>query len=208
MDLQEIKEQKETRDIKIAISDLYDEFVKQPALQHTVLEKLHVLMKQIIEPIDSQSYVHIQYMEGMVYEQNGNKNAARYCAMRILHIQECLSHPKYRRSSMILYEPYPIEGEQAAFMERYTDFIQGVYQSINKKLLLISFGISTILFVVIALLFHVNPMIAIIEALLIGCINYLLQKRKMPQMFQKNQTDASGKYIDTDLEAFESRFRY
>ena len=61
---------------------------------------------------------------------------------------------------------------------------------------------------VIALLFKVNPMIAVVEALLIGLINYLLQKRKMPQMFQKNQTDASGKYIDNDLEEFETRFRY
>lgn len=208
MDLQEIKDQKESLDIKTEISNLYVEFLMQPTLQNTVLEKLHILMKQIIEPIDSQSYVQIQYMEGMVYEQNGNKNAARYCAMRMLHIKECLSHPKYHRSFMIQYEPCSIDDRQAAFMNRYTDFIQGVYQSINKKLLLISFGISTILFVVIALLFHVNPMIAVIEALLIGCINYLLQKRKMPQMFQKNQTDASGKYIDSDLAAFETRFRY
>ena len=208
MDLQELKEERNEMDIKEKISQLYDEYMMQPSLQNVVIEKLHVLMKQMNETIDSQSYVHIQYMEGHHYEVNGNKNAARYCAMRMLHIKECLMHPKYRRSSMIFYEPYTIEGEEEAFMLRYTDFIQGVYQSINKKLLLISFGISTLLFVVIALLFKVNPMIAVIEALLIGLINYLLQKRKMPQMFQRNQTDTSGKYIDNDLEEFETRFRY
>lgn len=207
MDLQEL-DQKETSNIKTYVSQLYNEFTTQPSLQKVVIEKLHTLMKQITDTIDTQSYVHIQYMEGCYYEANGNKNAARYCAMRILHVKECLMHPKYRRSSMINYEPCAIDGEEEAFMLRYTDFIQDVYQSINKKLLLISFGISTLLFVVIALLFKVNPMIAIVEALLIGFINYLLQKRKMPQMFQKNQTDASGKYIDNDLEMFETRFRY
>lgn len=208
MDLQELDQQIEQLDVKESVSQLYEEFITQPSFQNAIIEKLHALMKQMKDPIDTQSYVHIQYMEGCHYEANGNKNAARYCAMRILHVKECLMHPKYKRSSMIVYEPYAIEGEEAAFMMRYTDFIQGVYQSINKKLLLISFGISTVLFVVIALLFKVNPMIAVVEALLIGLINYLLQKRKMPQMFQKNQTDASGKYIDNDLEEFETRFRY
>lgn len=59
-----------------------------------VQEPLHDLMTHPKEELDDASYMKLMYMKGLCYEEQGNKNAARYCAMRMYAIQECMRNPR------------------------------------------------------------------------------------------------------------------
>ena len=49
---------------------------------------------------------------------------------------------------------------------------------------------------------------SLINAALIGLLNYILQKRCLPDMFQKNQTAAIEHYVEDDVLEFDRPVRY
>lgn len=69
-------------------------------LSNELEERLNVLIKQPKEQLDDESYLKIMFMKGVRYEELENKNAARYCAMRMLAIQECIKNP---RKNVLIY---------------------------------------------------------------------------------------------------------
>ena len=52
----------------------------------------------------------------------------------------------------------------------------------------------------------VDPIIAFLEAFLLSGLNYYIQGRKMPSMFQKNQLRAIEQYVDSELQDFDARY--
>ena len=107
-----------------------------------VQEALHDLMTHPKEELDDASYMKLMYMKGLCYEEQGNKNAARYCAMRMYAIQECMRNPRKKRPR---------------FLDLQT---------------------------------------------------YLLQKRRMPDIFQKNQLNAIEKYVEQEVLEFDRPIRF
>lgn len=190
------------------LSTIYAQFLSTLNMSDALSSQLHEWMAHHKEALNISDYVHILYMEGVRYEQLNNKNAARYCAMRMLYVKERIRYPRKKRSRMLLFEPFAFHEDEEAFIERYTDFIQGVYRSIDKKLLMLTAGLMLFVFVIVALLLKVHPILALVEAFVLGLINLLIQKRKMPEIFQKNQTDASGKHIEETLRSFDAVYRY
>lgn len=190
------------------LAKIYEQFLSTHSMSEALSSQLHQWMEHYKETLSISDYVHILYMEGIRYEQLDNKNAARYCAMRMLYIKERIQYPRRKRSRMLLFEPFTFNEDEEAFIERYTDFIQGVYQSINKKLVMLTAGLMLFVFVIVALILKVHPILALVEAFALGLINFLIQKRKMPEIFQKNQTDASGKHIEETLRSFDAVYRY
>lgn len=68
-----------------------------------VQEALHNLLTHPKEELDDASYMKLMYMKGLCYEEQGNKNAARYCAMRMHAIQECMHNPRKKTSPLFGY---------------------------------------------------------------------------------------------------------
>lgn len=197
----------ETTSIETA-TRLYEQYLTTQHMRSDLVQQLHAWMKTYRGVLNASDYVHILYMEGRYYEENGNKNAARYCAMRMLAIKECYRYPRRKRSRMLHFLPYEFHEDEDAFLNEYTDFIQNVYKSIYKKLYVLTVGLLLVVFCIVTFLLHVSPLFAFIEASLLGLINFFIQKRKLPIMFQKNQTDASGKHIEEVLRDFDATYRF
>ncbi len=104
--------------------------------------------------------------------------------------------------------PYTIPEEMLEFIERYTDFLEDTYNFIGKRLLLITAGLVVIILLIFILVLKLNFLMSLINAALIGLLNYILQKRRLPDMFQKNQTAAIEHYVEDDVLEFDRPVRY
>ncbi|MGX8850701.1 hypothetical protein [Amedibacillus sp. YH-ame10] len=190
------------------VQEIYASFdASKQVLSDAKKEQLRTLLENREAEVSIDEYVNIMYMEGKTYESEGNRNAARYCAMRILWMKECYEKPKKKRPRFLDMHPYTFRDEVVAFVREYTDFLTETYANINRKLLIIS---GLLLVVVIAILFfvlQVNILLAIVEGIGLCALNFWLQKRKLPEMFQKNQTNVIEKYIDADLLEFDRSYR-
>lgn len=190
------------------LAALYTVYHEAKSLTEQQAAQLHQLLIQPKEEMNLISYVHLMFLQGKQYEAAGNKNGARYCAMRMLWIKECLERPRKRKPRFLLFESYAFSEEELSFLVQYTDFLTAVYQDINKKLFLLTTALFIIAFALLAFALKLNILLAFVEALILGALNFLLQKRRMPDIFQKNQTDASAKYINEDLMEFDRIYRY
>lgn len=155
-----------------------------------VQETLHDLMTHPKEELDDASYMKLMYMKGLCYEEQGNKNAARYCAMRMYAIQECMRNPRKKRPRFLDLQGYACSDAMNAFIERYTAFLEETYRGINRRLLMIVGILFLAVFLVLTLFLKIYFIIAALESIMLGMLTYLLQKRRMPDIFQKNQLNA------------------
>ena len=164
-----------------------------------VQETLHDLMTHPKEELDDASYMKLMYMKGLCYEEQGNKNAARYCAMRMYAIQECMRNPRKKRPRFLDLQGYACSDAMNAFIERYTAFLEETYRGINRRLLMIVGILFLAVFLVLTLFLKIYFIIAALESIMLGMLTYLLQKRRMPDIFQKNQLNAIEKYVEQEV---------
>ena len=168
-----------------------------------VQEPLHDLMTHPKEELDDASY-----MKGLCYEEQGNKNAARYCAMRMYAIQECMRNPRKKRPRFLDLQGYACSDAMNAFIERYTAFLEETYRGINRRLLMIVGILFLAVFLVLTLFLKIYFIIAALESIMLGMLTYLLQKRRMPDIFQKNQLNAIEKYVEQEVLEFDRPIRF
>ena len=172
-----------------------------------VQETLHDLMTHPKE-LDDASYMKLMYMKGLCYEEQGNKNAARYCAMRMYAIQECMRNPRKKRPRFLDLQGYACSDAMNAFIERYTAFLEETYRGINRRLLMIVGILFLAVFLVLTLFLKIYFIIAALESFMLGMLTYLLQKRRMPDIFQKNQLNAIEKYVEQEVLEFDRPIRF
>ncbi|MCR0611340.1 hypothetical protein MKD05_09100 [[Clostridium] innocuum] len=173
-----------------------------------VQETLHDLMTHPKEELDDASYMKLMYMKGLCYEEQGNKNAARYCAMRMYAIQECMRNPRKKRPRFLDLQGYACSDAMNAFIERYTAFLEETYRGINRRLLMIVGILFLAVFLVLTLFLKIYFIIAALESIMLGMLTYLLQKRRMPDIFQKNQLNAIEKYVEQEVLEFDRPIRF
>lgn len=159
------------------------------------------------EEMDVFTYCKIMYIAGMQYEKEENKNAARYCAMRILWMVECLSKKRKKAPMYLIMEDFTMEEDMKNFMDRYTDFLEDIYADINQKVFLLTAGLFAIVFLILVLFLHIEILMAFIGAFLLALFNYYFEKRRIPDMFQKNQLKAIETYVDKQLLDFDLPYR-
>lgn len=173
-----------------------------------VQEPLHDLMTHPKEELDDASYMKLMYMKGLCYEEQGNKNAASYCAMRMYAIQECMRNPRKKRPRFLDLQGYACSDAMNAFIERYTAFLEETYRGINRRLLMIVGILFLAVFLVLTLFLKIYFIIAALESIMLGMLTYLLQKRRMPDIFQKNQLNAIEKYVEQEVLEFDRPIRF
>lgn len=199
----------ESYDFDKNLETIYQDFLTLEFKVTTDLDnQLKSLIKHSKEDMDSISYFKVMFMEGMKYEQQDNKNAARYCAMRMLWMKECYHNRKKKRPRFLAFLEYEIPEEMNVFIIRYTDFIDGTYAFINRRLLIITSVLFFVVFLILTLFLRFNIFISLVEAFILGFLNYILQKNRMPDVFQKNQTNAIEHYVEADVLEFDRPIRY
>lgn len=198
----------EAEAFKAEVNKIYQQFKDgNQELSKSDNTKLNELLVKPISVLDIESYVSIMYMKGVFYDKENNRNGARYCAMRLLWMKECYTKRGKKRSRYLDMHPYTFDETICSFIERYTDFLQNTYRSIRNRLLAVSLVLLLCASAAMVFLVHIHPLIATLEAGLLCGLNYWIQMRRMPDMFQKNQTNVIEKYIEEELLSFDRIFR-
>lgn len=78
---------------------------------------------------------------------------------------------------------------------------------INQKVFLLTAGLFAIVFLILVLFLHIEILMAFIGAFLLALFNYYFEKRRIPDMFQKNQLKAIETYVDKPLLDFDLPYR-
>lgn len=190
------------------LASIYDTFILQNSCVDDMLnERLNVFMQQVTD-MDTKTYVEVLYMKGVRYEAGDNKNAARYCALRIYAIQESFMKPRKKRPRNLNMTDYEFPEDMNDFVNRYTDFLEETYQNINRRLLMVTIVLFFIAAFALIFILHMNILFAAMEALLLGLLNYILQKRKMPVIFMRNQLHAIEQYVEENVLDFDRPIRF
>ena len=127
--------------------------------------------------------------------------------MRILWMVECLSKKRKKAPMYLIMEDFTMEEDMKNFMNRYTDFLEDIYADINQKVFLLTAGLFAIVFLILVLFLHIEILMAFIGAFLLALFNYYFEKRRIPDMFQKNQLKAIETYVDKQLLDFDLPYR-
>lgn len=120
---------------------------------------------------------------------------------------ECLSKKRKKAPMYLIMEDFTMEEDMKNFMNRYTDFLEDIYADINQKVFLLTAGLFAIVFLILVLFLHIEILMAFIGAFLLALFNYYFEKRRIPDMFQKNQLKAIETYVDKQLLDFDLPYR-
>lgn len=190
------------------LNDIYETFQR---LDQRLIPELDARLKQLMklgkENMDVRSYMLIIYMEGVKYKQEENKNAACFCAMRLLWMKECMKNLRKKRPRYLDMSPFDIPAHMDSFIDETTGFLNDVYTNMNRKLRILTLFLFLVVFGILVFALHVTFLFGAIEAVLIGSLNYMVQKRRLPDMFQKNQTNAVERYVEEDVLSFDRMYR-
>lgn len=205
----EVLESDETFDFPSVFQGIYDDFV---ALDYKVSDDIDQRMKALLqhtfEDLDAHTYMNVMALEGMKYDQSGQTNAARYCAMRMLWIHECYTNRKKKRPRFLILNEFQMDMKMEEFLNKYTDFLEGTYAIIDRKLKMITIGMFLIVFVILALFLKFGVFASLLVSSILGLLNYIMQKVRLKDLFQKNQTKAIESYVEEDVLEFDRPVRY
>lgn len=188
---------------------VYETFIQQDRCVDEALDvRLKDLFVNMKENIDTKTYIVLLYIEGVKYEGQGNKNAARYCALRIYAVLEYLKSPRKKHPLNLVMQPYECNEDIKAFVVRYTDFLDETFKNINHRLFIVTVVVFVLAASILMLALRISILIAATEAFVLGVLNYILQKRKIPAIFMKNQLKAIEHHVEDDVLAFDKPIRY
>ncbi len=194
---------------KEKLNEIYSDFKKNDNdIDESLIQRLKELLKYTEQDIDTDDYMKMMYMQGSKYQKQKNVNAARYCAMRMLDIKECYVNKKKKRPRFLDIIDYDFSDEMNEFINHYTDFLYDVYRQIERKLIMIAVVIGIVVFGIFTFLLKINPIISLLNAIIIGVLNYVLQRKKLPEIFKTNQLNAIQSYVEEDVLEFDRPIRY
>ena len=200
-------EEKQQAMFEKGVHALFMNFGKQnDLLSEHAYGQLKELLLQAPVGVHSNTYIEIMYMLGKYYDLKENRNGARYCAMRMLQMKEQQENPRKKGMRNIEAVAFEFSVSMNGFLHKYTDFLEQVYHSIRMKLFIVSGLLLFVAFMILRVFAKVDPIIAFLEAFLLSGLNYYIQGRKMPSMFQRNQLRAIEQYVDTELQDFDARY--
>lgn len=203
-----VLQENETTSSQEELESIYDTFKQQERhVDETLNKRLNTFIGQVSE-LDTKTYVEVLYMEGRKYEEQDNKNAARYCALRIHAIQECYINPRKKRPRNLDMKDYDFPEDMDDFVNCYTDFLEETYQNINHRLLIVTIILFILAAIALIFILHISIIFAAMEALLLGMLNYILQKRKMPIVFMRNQLHAIEHHVEENVLEFDRPIRF
>ena len=190
------------------IEQCYAIFEKQGCtMDPSLLKKVKEALTYENQDLNTAMYMHMMFMSGMDYEEKGNKNGARYCALRMMQVRDAYLTPK-KFPRYLDKIAYACSEKENAFIERYTSFLTDTYRYINQRLLLLTIVLVVIVFLLFAFLFKIEIIFSLINAAFIGFLNFYLQKKRLPDMFVKNQLQAIEEFVEADVLEFDRPIRY
>lgn len=173
-----------------------------------IQDDLHTLLLQAKEDMDANSLTKLLFMCGRKYEQEGNKNARSYCAMRMQEIKDQCAGKKKHKPSLLQLNTIEENATREKFISDYTAFIQPVVEDMSKKLGLITLGMFALLFVFLVFILKISYVIALVEAVVVGIFVYFMNRKRLPDMFWRKQLEVLAQHIEPDLAQLDAPIRF
>lgn len=208
----EIESQTETlyseEEFDALLASTYAVFLQQGEEHDACIEEsLHLLCCKAKEDMDANSHTKLLYMEAKKYASEGNRNASTYCAMRMKAIQD-LYRGKKKKPAFLTLNKLDFTNKQDAFIKEETAFIEDFLKDMYKKLFHIACFMFVLLMGFLIFILQIAPIYAAIEALFLSSLAYVINKLRMPKIFERKQLDVLAKHVDQDLIELDAPIRF
>ena len=155
---------------------------------------------------DDEEYCTLMWLLGVLYQEEGNKNAATYCCLRANEIW-CMNQlkPKKRRSELI-FTNFIMDTEMETFIQQKIAFMKDKYKHIKRQLIYISICFGSLAFLISFFFLKLSIGAAIIEWVCFSVLSFWFTYGSSKDRFYVLQSEASGKYLSEADMNFDKKY--
>lgn len=190
------------------LASTYALFLKQgEEYDDYIADDLHELLVRAKVDMDANSHMKLLYMSAKRYQAKGNRNACAYCAMRMKSLQN-LYHGRKKKPRLLLLNPIDTTPKQIQFIQEETAFMEDFLKDMYRKSFTMSIFLFIVLFIIVLFVLKLTPVYALLEAFLMTALAYIINKLRLPTMFERKQLDVLAKHCEHDLLELDAPIRF
>lgn len=147
--------------------------------------------------LDNDTYLWVMYTYAHKYKLEGNKNAERYCYIRMKNILDAEDN-KSRKPRALTFISNTLTDAIKEEVEKNTEFMIDVVNGIKKQFFLMEIVMLAIFAFVLKVLLRYDIMMTLIFTLVVGVFNYAFTFKNLKKKYYVNQTNTSKSYCNDE----------
>lgn len=171
-----------------------------------ISEEITKIMISHKEDMNSSAYLHMMYVNGLKYQSVDNKNAARFCAMRMRDIA-LVKQGKGKKPRYLFIDDVSLDKKEEAFIQEWTSFLDETYRFIKQRLILLAI-LASIILGALSIALGLPIGYAILEAIFFAVLIYVMFFKRLKVKFDRKQESALLDYIDDETKEFDRPYFY
>lgn len=157
--------------------------------------------------LDNNTYLWVMYAYAMKYKEEENKNAERFCYIRMMSVMDA-SEGKGKKQKALTFESLNITDNMRNDVAEHTAFMKKAASSLKKQFLLMELVMLLVFVVLMVFIFRYSFIVTVAFCALLLFANYMMTYRSLFDRYYKEQTEASKTHcqdqelIEFDLPVF------
>lgn len=147
--------------------------------------------------LDNDTYLWVMYVYARKYKQEDNKNAERYCYIRMKNILDAELN-KGRKPRALTFISNTLTDSIKEEVEKNTDFMIDVVNGIKKQFFIMEIVMLAIFAFVLKVLLRYDILMTVIFTLVVGVFNYAFTFKNLKKKYYINQTNTSKSYCNDE----------
>lgn len=147
--------------------------------------------------LDNDTYLWVMYTYAHKYKQEDNKNAERYCYIRMKNILDAELN-KGRKPRALTFISNTLTDAIKEEVEKNTDFMIDVVNGIKKQFFIMELVMLAIFAFVLKILLRYDIVMTAIFTLVVGLFNYAFTFKNLKKKYYINQTNTSKSYCNDE----------
>lgn len=147
--------------------------------------------------LDNDTYLWVMYTYALKYAKEGNKNAERFCYIRMKNILDAEAG-KGKKPRALTFISNTLPENVRKEVEVNTEFMVDVVNGIKKQFFMMEVVMLVIFACVIKFLLNYDILMTIIFTLVVGVFNYLFTFNNLKKKYYINQTNTSKSYCNEE----------
>lgn len=153
--------------------------------------------------LDNDTYLWVFYTYALKYEQEDNKNARRYCFIRMKDVLNA-SNNKKKKPKALTFVPVTLDNSVIELSYEQCQFMEDTLSRISKQYLIMQCCLVLVFFSVIKFVLLYSWLYSICFSGGLFLLNLFMTSNNIRKKYIKNQTDASKSYVsDEELTTFD-----
>lgn len=147
--------------------------------------------------LDNDTYLWVMYAYAHKYKQEDNKNAERYCYIRMKNILDAELN-KGRKPRALTFVPNTLTDSIKEEVKENTKFMVDVVNGIKKQFFIMEIVMLAIFAFVLKVLLRYDILMTVIFTLVVGVFNYAFTFKNLKKKYYINQTNTSKSYCNDE----------